>query len=42
MQVLLAEGADPELADKLDLFGQFVGSWALDIVYHDPPASGDL
>jgi hypothetical protein len=36
MRPFLAEGPDPALAEKLALFGQFVGSWDLEIVYHDP------
>lgn len=36
MEPFLAEGPDPELADELALFGQFVGSWDLEIDYHDP------
>lgn len=36
LDLLVADGPDPELADKLELFGQFVGSWDLDVVYHDP------
>ncbi len=36
MNPFLADGPDPELADELRLFGQFIGSWELDIVYHEP------
>lgn len=36
MEPFLAEGPDPELAAKLHLFGQFVGSWDLEIAYYDP------
>ena len=36
MEPFLAEGPAPELGDKLALFGQFVGSWDLEIVYYEP------
>jgi hypothetical protein len=35
LDVLLADGPDPELVDELRLFGQLVGSWDLEVVYHD-------
>jgi hypothetical protein len=31
-----ASGPDPALADRLQLFGQFVGSWDLDVANYDP------
>ena len=34
LQALAADGPQPSLAGHLALFGQFVGSWDLDIVYH--------
>lgn len=34
--VLGADGPRPELADKLMLFGQFVGAWDVDVVNHRP------
>jgi len=34
--VLQAEGPVPELADKLMLFGQFVGDWEFEVVNHAP------
>src|SRR5205823_5043154 len=33
---LLAAGPQPAMRDKLDLFGQFVGNWDVDIVNHLP------
>jgi len=36
MEALIADGPDSGLADELQLFGQFVGSWELEVVYHDP------
>jgi hypothetical protein len=33
---LFADGPDPDLADELQLFGQFVGSRELEVIYHDP------
>jgi hypothetical protein len=32
VRLLAADGPDPNYADKLMLFGQFVGSWDLDVV----------
>jgi hypothetical protein len=34
--VVFAAGPAADVADKLQLFGQFVGSWELDVVYHGP------
>jgi hypothetical protein len=34
--VVFAGGPAPDVADKLQLFGQFVGSWELDVAYHGP------
>ena len=36
IEVLVASGPLPEHADKLMLFGQFVGSWDIDATYFDP------
>ncbi len=36
LQALKAEGPNEALAPKLRLYGQFVGSWDLDITYRDP------
>jgi hypothetical protein len=36
IDVVLADGPNPELAAELQLFGQLVGSWDVDVVYHDP------
>jgi hypothetical protein len=36
LAALGAEGPHPALAEQLQLFGQFVGSWDVDIVYHRP------
>jgi hypothetical protein len=33
---LAAAGPDPELAEEMMLFGQFVGSWDLDAIFHRP------
>lgn len=34
--VLEAQAPAPEMADKLSLFGQFVGDWEFDVVNHAP------
>jgi hypothetical protein len=34
--LLLAPGAHPDLADELDLFGRFVGEWAMEVRFFDP------
>ena len=42
---LLADGPDPDLGTSYTLFGQFVGSWDLDVVYHgrmEPCALGRM
>lgn len=36
LTALAAPGPDPQWAAELQLFGQFVGSWDVDIVYHQP------
>lgn len=36
LEALAAAGPDPQLAAELQLFGQFVGSWDVDIVNHRP------
>lgn len=36
IQALHASGPDPRHAKELQLFGQFVGAWDVDIVYHQP------
>jgi hypothetical protein len=36
LAALGADGPHPALADQLHLFGQFVGSWDVDITYHRP------
>ena len=36
LDAFLAEGPIPSLADKLALFGQFVGSWELSVTNHRP------
>jgi len=33
---LLADGPAPDRAEKLDLYGQFVGNWDADIVTYSP------
>jgi quercetin dioxygenase-like cupin family protein len=40
--VLAADGPDKDLADRLQLFGQFVGNWAVDVVYHLPDGTTRL
>src|SRR5438132_10558393 len=35
-KALFARGPDPKLARTLDLFGQFVGNWDIDVVNHLP------
>ena len=39
VDAFLAEGPVPSLADKLQLFGQFVGSWDLSVTNHRPDGS---
>jgi hypothetical protein len=36
LAALGADGPHPALAEQLYLFGQFVGSWDVDITYHRP------
>jgi hypothetical protein len=38
-EVFLAEEPDPALADKLQLFGQFVGGWDVAVTNHRPDGS---
>lgn len=35
-----ADGPDPQLADRLQLFGQFVGSWDLEVTTYDAAGNG--
>jgi hypothetical protein len=42
LDALLADGPDPELADELSLFGRLVGSWDLDVVYHEDSGRREL
>lgn len=42
IEELTASGPAPELAQKLMLFGQFVGDWDLDVVYHLPDGKRQL
>lgn len=37
---LASIGPHPEWADEMRLFGQFVGSWELDVAWHDGPLAG--
>lgn len=37
--LLHAEGPDPALAGKLELYGWLVGSWDMEVVRHDPHGS---
>jgi hypothetical protein len=37
----LAEGPDPAVADRLQLFGQFVGNWDLVVTTHRPVGSSE-
>jgi hypothetical protein len=41
LTALAAGGPDPELADKLMLFGQFVGAWDVDLTWHRADGSHD-
>src|SRR5690348_8351794 len=36
LEGLVAHGPEPELAEKMQLFGQFVGSWETDWVGYTP------
>ena len=40
-EVFLAQGPDPALGDKLQLFGQFVGSWDVVVTNHRPDGSAE-
>jgi hypothetical protein len=42
LDALFADGPASDLADKLLLFGQFVGSWELEVVYHGPTGERTL
>jgi hypothetical protein len=42
LDVAFADGPAPDFADKLQLFGQFVGSWELEVVYHGPTGERTL
>lgn len=35
-KALFSQGPHPDFADKLSLFGQFVGSWDVDVIDHLP------
>jgi hypothetical protein len=41
LDCLLADGPDPALADRLALFGQFVGSWDLEVSNYDADGRED-
>ena len=41
LEALGADGPHPALAEHLHLFGQFVGSWDVDITYHRPDGTRD-
>jgi len=41
VDAFLAEGPVPSLADKLQLFGQFVGSWDLSVTNHRPDGTSE-
>jgi hypothetical protein len=38
-QALLSQGPHPHHAQELMLFGQFVGEWEFDVIYHRPDGS---
>lgn len=38
---LMADGPEPELADELRLFGQFVGSWELECTEYAPDGTSE-
>jgi hypothetical protein len=40
LRLLGAEGPAPEMAEKMMLFGQFIGSWDLDLVAYPPGEDG--
>ncbi|CAN5347804.1 MAG: hypothetical protein ACR2JP_11140 [Acidimicrobiia bacterium] len=40
IEALRSSGPDPELADRLGLFGQFVGSWVLEVTNYDADGGG--
>ena len=42
LDVAFADGPAPDFADKLQLFGQFVGSWELEVIYHGPTGGRTL
>ncbi|HET7291785.1 MAG TPA: hypothetical protein VFM88_05125 [Vicinamibacteria bacterium] len=42
VEALHAEGPHPELASELQLFGQFVGSWDVEVIHHFPDGTRDV
>jgi len=41
-KALFSQGPHPDFADKLSLFGQFVGSWDVDVIDHLPDGSAQV
>ena len=42
IEALRSDGPHPQLASKLQLFGQFVGSWDVEITNHKPDGSREV
>jgi len=42
IEALQSDGPHPELAEKLQLFGQFVGSWDVEITNYKPDGSREI
>jgi hypothetical protein len=42
IEALRSDGPHPQLAPKLQLFGQFVGSWDVEITNHKPDGSREV
>ena len=42
IEALRSDGPHPQLAPKLQLFGQFVGSWDVEIINYKPDGSQEV
>lgn len=42
IETLRSDGPDPQLAPKLQLFGQFIGSWDVEITNYKPDGSREV
>lgn len=42
IEALRSDGPQPELGEKLQLFGQFVGSWDVEIINYKPDGSREV